>query len=155
MRRSHGGAHVNSISGTGQLSYAAISAAIAPLKVTGGENGEITLSVGFSPLGLAATATLTPRIEGSTLVIDPGTVTTSVNGQQTLDLPLRGLGPIHLQLREIPAGLGVQIQPRPDALDFTFSGSDVQLQDTPCQGAGSPLGSFRLPDSFDPDGRPA
>jgi hypothetical protein len=154
MRRSHGGAHVNSIDGTGLLSYAAISAAIAPLKITGGDNGQITLSVGFSPLGLAATATMTPRIDGNTLVIDPGTMTTSVGGQQTMNLPLSGVGTIRLQLRNIPDGLGVQISPRPEGLDFTFSGKDVQLQDTPCGQSGSPLGSFNLPGSVDGSGRP-
>jgi hypothetical protein len=130
LRRSHGGAHAASISGMGLLGYATLSAAIAPLRITGGENGQVTISVGFSPLGLAATASVTPRIEGNALVVDPGNLTTSVNGQQAMNLPLNGLGPIRLQLRDIPQGLGVQLNPQPDGLEFSFSGTDVQLADT-------------------------
>jgi hypothetical protein len=106
---------------------------MAPLRITGGDNGQVTISIGFTPLGLAATASVTPRIDGNALVVDPGNLTTSVNGAQTMDLPLGGLGPIRLQLRDIPAGLGVALNPRPDGLEFTFSGTDVQLADTPCQ----------------------
>jgi len=38
-------------------------------------------------------------------------------------------------LRDIPPGLGVQLNPKPDGLEFSFSGTDVQLADTPCQQA--------------------
>jgi hypothetical protein len=154
VRRSHGGAHAGSINGTGLLSYASISAAIAPMKVTGGDNGQLTISIGFTPLGLAATATMTPRIDGSTLVVDPGTLTTSVLGAQSMDLPLGGLGPIRLQLRNIPDGLGVQINPRPDGLDFTFAGKDVQLVNIPCASSGGALGSFLGSSSVGTDGHP-
>jgi len=132
VRRSHGGAHASAIDGTGLLGYDAISAAIAPMMISGGDNGQVTISIGFSPTGLAANATVTPRIEGSTLVVDPGTATASANGQQFFNTSLAGLGPIRLQLRTIPDGMNVALRPKADGLEFSFTGRDVQLDDTQC-----------------------
>ncbi|HEX3612010.1 MAG TPA: DUF2993 domain-containing protein [Sporichthyaceae bacterium] len=131
VRRKSGGVAVSSVSGDGLLSYDDLSAAVAPLRIAAGEPGQVTVSGGLGPFGFTAAAA--PRIEGSTLVVSPVSASTTTGfGSSSTDLS--GLPPMRIQLRQIPDGLAVSLDPRPDGLAFTFAGHDVSLAAAGCAG---------------------
>jgi hypothetical protein len=133
VRRAHGGAAVDSISGDGLLSYADLSAAVAPLRISAGAPGQVTVSGGLGPLGFTAAAA--PRIDGSTLVVEPVSASASSGFGPSFDTDLSGMPPIRVQLRQIPAGLDVHLNPGADGLTFAFAGHDVALAAAGCPGA--------------------
>jgi hypothetical protein len=135
VRRAGGGARVSSVSGTGTLSWADLSAAVAPLRIGAGAPGQIVVSGGLGPMGFTAAAAA--RLEGSTLVVEPVSASASSGFGPGFSTGLSDLPPIRIQLRQIPAGLSVDLAPAADGLGFSFNGSDVAFAPTPCAGTGA------------------
>jgi hypothetical protein len=123
VRRQSGGVAVDSISGDGLLSYADLSAAVAPLRISAGGPGQVTVSGGLGPLGFTAAAA--PRIDGSTLVVEPVSASATTGFGPSFGGDLSALPPIRIQLRQIPAGLNVSLDPGADGLAFTFGGQHL------------------------------
>jgi hypothetical protein len=126
VRRESGGVAVDSISGSGLVSYDDLSAAVAPLRISaGGAPGQLMVSGGLGPLGFSAAGA--PRIDGSTLVVDPVSASATNGFGSSGSVDLSALPPIRLELRQIPAGLAMAMDPGPDGLAFTFGGHDLVL----------------------------
>lgn len=125
VRERGGGVHAESVSGEGLISYAALSAAVAPLRAAFGGTGLVAVTTEVKVLGreLTASAAGRPRIEGNVLVVKPERAATSVGaGARTAAVP-----EIRIALRDIPANLTIVLLPGPDGIRFTFTGRDVQL----------------------------
>jgi hypothetical protein len=136
VRRKSGGVAVDSISGGGLISYDDLSAAVAPLRISAGDTpGRVTVSGGFGPLGFTAAAA--PRIDGSTLVVEPVSASATTGFGSSGSVDLSALPPIRVQLRQIPVGLALGLDPGPDGLAFTFDGHDLALAPATGAAAGS------------------
>lgn len=125
VKRAGVGAQVDSISGTGRISYAAAAEAAGGYTVShGGKNlVKITGQVRFAGQTRNASATGRPRIQGNELVIRPEKVT--VDGTTA---PVAGLIPdIRYPLREIPAGMTITINPTAAGIEFSFDGENLML----------------------------
>jgi hypothetical protein len=132
VRRQSGGIAVDSISGDGLLSYADLSAAVAPLRISAGGPGQVTVSGGLGSFGFTAAAA--PRIDGSTLVVEPVAASATTGFGPSLGGNLSALPPLRIQLRQIPAGLNLSLDPGADGLAFTFGGQHLALPAMTCPG---------------------
>jgi len=132
VRRQSGGVAVDSISGDGLLSYADLSAAAAPLRISAGGPGQVTVSGGLGPFGFTAAAA--PRLDGSTLVVQPVSASATSGFGPSFDGDLSALPPIRIQLRQIPTGLNVNLNPGADGLAFAFGGQHLALAAMSCPG---------------------
>jgi DUF2993 family protein len=131
VRQRSQGVAVDSVVGDGLLSYDELSRAVAPLRVSAGPPGQVRVSGGVGPFGFTASAA--PRIEGDSLIVAPVSAAASPDGAPQFDLS--GFPPIRIQLRKIPVGLALNIEPAPDGLSFSFSGKDVVLDGPGCAGS--------------------
>jgi hypothetical protein len=133
------GIHADTVAGQGSISYDALTTAAAPLQVSYGGDGLIQVTARVNVLGRALTASASgrPRIEGSTLIIKPERAATSITGdagQAASQVP-----EVQVPLRKMPPNLKIQLNPTAGGVDFTFSGSDVELSAAPASsGAGAP-----------------
>jgi hypothetical protein len=132
LRRQSGGVAVDSISGTGLFSYADLSAAVAPLRISAGGPGQVTVSGGLGPFGFTVAAA--PRIDGSTLVIEPVSGSATTGFGPSFDGDLSGFPPARIQLRQIPAGVNMSLDPGADGLTFKFAGQHLALAAASCPG---------------------
>lgn len=131
VERAGNGAHADEISGDGRIDYAAITKAAkdagAPIdQVSYGGDGLIAITAAVTVAGREFTATAAgrPRIEGNTLYIKPERASTSLGGTtNTASL----VPEIRIPLRDIPKNLTIVLNPTKNAVEFTFSGRDVQL----------------------------
>ena len=130
VRRRSGRVAVSSVSGSGLLGYGDLSAAVAPLRIRAGGPGQLTVSGGLGPFGFSAAAA--PRIEGSTLVVTPVSATAGSEFGSFGTADLSGIPPIRIQLRQIPDGLSVKLDPRVEGLAFTFDGRELSLPEAGC-----------------------
>jgi hypothetical protein len=132
------GIHADSLSGQGSIGYDALTAAAAPLQVSYGGDGLIQVTAQVTVLGRALTASASgrPRIEGSTLIVKPERAATSITGdagQAASEVP-----EVQVPLRKVPPNLKIELNPTAGGVDFTFSGSDVELSATAASsGAGA------------------
>jgi hypothetical protein len=127
VRKQGDGVHADSISGEGIIDYDALSAAASPLQVAYGGAGLIQVTAQVKVLGRAVSASASgrPRIEGSKLIVKPERAATSVTGDAgtaAAEVP-----EVTVPLRDVPPNLDIVLNPSPDGVDFTFSGSNVQL----------------------------
>jgi hypothetical protein len=127
VRRHGDGVTVDSISGDGLITYAAVSEAAKPARVEFGGSGLVRLTAEVTVLGreLTASASGRPSIEGETLVIKPEKVNTSETGDA--GLAARAVPDIRVPLRDVPPNLIITLDPQADGIHFSFTGSDVQL----------------------------
>jgi hypothetical protein len=126
--RHHGdGITVDSISGDGLITYAAVTEAAKPMRVEFGGSGLVRITAEVTVLGreLTASASGRPRIDGETLVITPEKVNTSETGDA--GLAARAVPDIRVALRDIPPNLIITLDPRADGIHFSFRGNDVTL----------------------------
>ncbi|HUR74710.1 MAG TPA: DUF2993 domain-containing protein [Sporichthya sp.] len=124
-KRAGAGAQVDSLSGSGRISYAAATEAARKFTVSyGGKNlVKISGQVRFAGQTRTASASGRPRIDGNTLVIRPEKV--SVDGNAA---PVSGLIPdIRYPLREIPKGMTIKLQPTEAGIEFSFDGENLTL----------------------------
>ncbi|MBA3745384.1 DUF2993 domain-containing protein [Sporichthya sp.] len=125
VKREGAGAQVDSLSGTGRISYAAATAAAGGYAVSyGGKNlVKISGKVRFAGQTRTASASGKPRIVGNELLIRPEQV--SVDGTAA---PVSGLIPdIRYPLREIPQGMTIKINPTEAGIEFSFDGENLML----------------------------
>ena len=125
VKREGAGAQVDSLSGTGRISYAAATEAAGGYTVSyGGKNlVKISGQVRFAGQSRTASASGKPRIDGNELVIRPEKVT--VDGTTA---PVSGLIPnIRYPLREIPKGMTIKINPTEAGIEFSFDGENLML----------------------------
>lgn len=125
VKREGPGARVDSLSGTGRISYAAATEAAGGYAVSyGGKNlVKISGQVRFAGQTRTASASGKPRIDGNELVIRPEKVT--VDGTTA---PVSGLIPdIRYPLREIPEGMTIKINPTEAGIEFSFDGENLML----------------------------
>jgi hypothetical protein len=125
VERKGAGGSMDSLTGTGLVTYDAMSAAAMGMTVSYGGDHNVKIAGGLGPFSGSATAT--PQITDGSLVLQPGQVT-SLFG----NFDVSGLGPIRIALRELPAGVDVNLNPTERGLEFTFSGTDVRMPDNPC-----------------------
>lgn len=130
VRRSGDSVQAESVRGEVLLSYTDLNAQVAPLRLSGGSDGRVTISAGGSFLGASATGL--PRIEGGNLVIDPENLTATLGGQTVLDNSLTALPEVRIPLREIPQNLNLRLTPSADGLTLNYEGQDVRLDTAPC-----------------------
>ncbi|GAA0611518.1 hypothetical protein GCM10009547_11950 [Sporichthya brevicatena] len=141
VQRKGSGAHVDSLSGGGRISYAAASEAAGGYRVSYGGNNLVKISGDVRIAGQTRTASATgkPRIVGNELLIRPEQV--SVDG---VAAPVSGLIPdIRYPLREIPKGLNIRIKPTEAGIEFSFDGEDLQLSSEDFTGAWGLWGPVR------------
>ncbi len=125
VQRKGSGAHVESLSGGGRISYEAATEAARGFRVSyGGDNlVKVSGDVRFAGQTRTASATGKPRIVGNELLIRAEKV--AVDG---VAAPVSGLIPdIRYPLREIPEGLNILIKPTEAGIEFSFDGEDLQL----------------------------
>jgi len=130
VRRHAGGVRAEQVSGGGVLTYDDLSAAVAPLRVSAGPAGSVTVTGGLGALGFSAEAV--PRLDGDTLVVASRSAAASADGVPMFAGSLTGFPPIRVQLRRIPTGLAVSVTPGPEGLAFSFTGHEVDLDDALC-----------------------
>lgn len=125
VEQAGGGARVESISGSGRISYAAATRAARNFTISYGGKKSVKISGDVRVAGQTRTASATgrPRIDGNELVIRPERV--SIDGAAA---PVAGLIPdIRYPLREIPRGMTIRIAPSEAGIDFSFDGENVAL----------------------------
>lgn len=125
VERAGGGAHVESLSGSGRISYAAATKAARDFTVSYGGRNLVKVSGEVRVAGQTRTASASgrPRIEGGQLIIRTEQV--SVDGAAA---PVAGLIPdIRYPLREIPRGLTIRIRATEAGIDLSFDGEDLTL----------------------------
>ncbi|HEY3604444.1 MAG TPA: DUF2993 domain-containing protein [Sporichthyaceae bacterium] len=127
VRRHGDGITVDSISGDGLITYAAVTEAAKPMRVEFGGSGLVRITTEVTVLGreLTASASGRPRIDGETLVIAPEKVNTSETGDA--GLAARAVPDIRVPLRDIPPNLIITLDPQADGIHFSFRGNDVTL----------------------------
>jgi hypothetical protein len=127
VRQEGNGVHADSISGDGSIGYDALTTAAAPLRVSYGGDGLIQVTAQVTVLGraLSASASGRPRIDGNTLIVKPERAANSITGDA--GTAASEVPEVQVPLRDIPAHLKIVLNPTADGVDFTFSGSDVQL----------------------------
>ena len=130
VRRSGDSVQAESVRGEVLLSYTDLNATVAPLRLSGGADGRVTISAGGSFLGASATGL--PRIEGGNLIIDPENLTATLGGQTVIDGSLTALPEVRIPLREMPQNLNLRLTPSAEGLTLNFDGDDVRLDTAPC-----------------------
>lgn len=126
--RKGGSGEIDSLTGSGLVSYDAMSAQAPGVTLSYGGDGQIQVAAGLGLLGGSASAT--PSIVNGALVLQPEQISTSLFGE----FDLGELPPIRFELRELPQGLDVNLTPTERGLEFAFDGTDVRLPDDPCAG---------------------
>ncbi len=127
VERQGSGGELDSLQGSGLVTYAAMSEQAMGMTVSNGDDGSLKVAGG---IGLfSGSATTTPRIENGELVLAPGQVSTPLFG----DLDFADFPEIRIPLRELPARVDVDLNPTDSGLEFTFSGTEVRLPDNPCE----------------------
>lgn len=126
VERQGAGGELDSLRGGGLVTYEAMSEQAMGMTVSNGGDGSLKVTGG---LGLfSGSATTTPRIEDGDLVLAPGEVSTPLFGEVDLtDFP-----EIRIPIRELPAGVAVELEPTDRGLEFSFEGTEVRLPDDPC-----------------------
>ncbi|MGQ0623584.1 MAG: LmeA family phospholipid-binding protein [Sporichthyaceae bacterium] len=129
VRQQDGGVAVDSVDGTGLITYSAMSEAASPLKVGYGGDGLVEIRAGISILGrgVEAKAAGRPRIEGNVLIVKPEKVSSTGVDDDTAAAAIRRIPDIRILLRDIPEGLTIKLNPTENGIEFTFSGTDVFL----------------------------
>jgi hypothetical protein len=123
----HGaGGEVNSLRGTGLVSYDAISSNAMGLRVSYGGDGTIEVAGGIG--ALSGSGTLTPRIDNGDLVLQTGELSSPLFG----NVDLQSIPPIRVPLRELPSGVNVTLNPSEQGLAFSFDGTHVEMADNIC-----------------------
>lgn len=127
VERQGSGGEIDSLRGSGRVTYDAMSEQAMGMTVSNGGDGSLKVSGGLGMF--SGSATTTPRIENGELVLAPGEVSTPLFG----DLDLGDFPEIRIPLRELPAGVDVDLNPTDSGLEFSFRGTDVRLPDNPCE----------------------
>ncbi|HUR75038.1 MAG TPA: DUF2993 domain-containing protein [Sporichthya sp.] len=127
VERKGSGGKMDSLRGSGLVTYQAMSAQALGMTVSNGGDGSIKVSGGISLF--SGSATTTPRIENGQLVLEPGQVSTPLFGS----LDVGAFPPIRIPIRELPVGVNVGLHPTDRGLEFSFDGTDVVLPDDPCK----------------------
>ncbi len=127
VERKGAGGTMDSLRGSGLVTYGAMSEKAPGLNVSYGGGDNIKISGGLGLLSGSATATA--NIVDGSLVLQPGEISTPLFGE----MDLGSFPAITMQLRELPAGLDIDLQPTERGLEFTFDGTDVQMPGNPCQ----------------------
>jgi LmeA-like phospholipid-binding len=123
----HGtGNAVSSLRGSGRVSYDAISAHALGLRVSYGGAGTIEIAGGIGLL--SGSGTVTPHIDNGDLVLQAGALSSPLLG----NVNLQNLPPIRMQLRQLPTGVNVTLNPTEQGLAFSFDGTNVTLPDNIC-----------------------
>lgn len=133
VRRSGDSLHADAVRGEALLSYADLNASIAPLTLGPGPDGRLTINAGGQFFGARATGLA--RIEGGSLVIEPGEIATMVGGQTVFGGSLEAFPPLRIPLRDMPPNLAVQVAANPDGLALAFDGADVRVDTASCPGS--------------------
>ncbi|MGQ0624933.1 MAG: LmeA family phospholipid-binding protein [Sporichthyaceae bacterium] len=124
--RRDGKGFVDSLNGSGLVTYDAMSAVAPGVAVSYGGDGQIKVAAGFGLLNASALARAS--IVSGALVIEPGAVSTPLFG--TVDVG--ALGSIRIALRQIPEGLRVTLNPTEFGLEFSFAGTSILVPEAAC-----------------------
>lgn len=126
VRQQGDGAKVDSLAGTGLVTYDDLSAMAPGVRISYGGEGRIRVDAGFSVLSVSATAR--PRIVGDAVVLEPEQLTSGLTGV----LDVGALPSISYRLRDLPAGVRVDMDPTERGVEFAFDGTDVAVAQTAC-----------------------
>jgi hypothetical protein len=127
VERKGSGGKMDSLRGSGLVTYDAMSEQALGMTISNGDNGSLKISGGLGLLSGSATATVT--IEDGMLVVQPGDVSAPILG----DLDFGSFPPIRIPIRELPTGVDVDLNPTDRGLEFTFDGTDVVMPEDPCK----------------------
>jgi hypothetical protein len=127
VEREGAGGEMDSLRGSGLVTYEAMSEQAMGMTVSNGGDGSLKVSGGLGVF--SGSATTTPRIEDGDLVLQPGQVSTPLFG----DVDFTDFPEIRIPIRELPAGVEVELEPADRGLEFTFEGTEVRLPDNPCE----------------------
>ena len=125
--RQGSGGEMDSLRGSGLVTYDAMSEQAMGMTVSNGGDGSLKVTGGLGVF--SGSATTTPRIEDGDLVLQPGQVSTPLFG----DVDFTDFPEIRIPIRELPAGVDVELEPTDRGLEFSFEGTDVRLPDNPCE----------------------
>lgn len=122
VRESGGTAEVDSLAGSGLVTYAALSEMAPGVKVSYGGDRRVQMQAGFSLLSASATAR--PRIVGDAVVIEPEQLTSPLTGMSNIgQLPA-----VTYRLRDLPQGVNVSMDPTERGIEFAFDGRAVSMR---------------------------
>jgi hypothetical protein len=126
VERKGAGGKMDSLRGSGLVTYDAMSEQAMGMTITNGGDGSLKIAGGLGIL--SGSATTRPKIEDGSLVLEPGQVSTSLFGNMDFsDFPA-----IRIKLRDLPSGVNVHLNPTDRGLEFTFDGTNVVTPDKPC-----------------------
>ncbi len=127
VQQNGGGVQVDSITGEGLVGYDAISQSTKPLTVGYGGDGlvEVTARVRVGGADTSAKAAGRPRIEGNRLLIKPERVSAGAGGADAR-VPVQ-IPEVRVELRDIPKGLKITLNPTEAGIEFTLDGRNVFL----------------------------
>lgn len=127
VERQGAGGTMDSLRGSGLVTYEAMEARAMGLTVSYGGDGQIKVSGGLGLLSGSATATAS--IVDGDLILKPGQISTGLFGE----LDLGSLPEISFPIRELPTGVDVELNATERGLEFTFDGTDVTMPGEPCK----------------------
>lgn len=127
VERKSSGGKLDSLRGTGLVTYEAMSEQALGMTISNGADGSLKITGGISIF--SGSATTTPKIENGELVLEPGQVSTPLFG----DVDFTDFPAIRIPIRELPTGVDVDLNPTDRGLEFSFSGTDVVMPDDPCK----------------------
>lgn len=127
VKQDGGGVQVDSITGDGLVGYDALSQAAKPLTVGYGGDGlvEVTARVQVGGADTSVKAAGRPRIEGNQLLIKPERVSAGAGGADAR-VPVQ-VPEVRIELRDIPPGLKIALNPAEAGIEFTLDGTNVFL----------------------------
>lgn len=126
VQRKGVGGKMKSLRGSGLVTYDAMSEQAMGMSITKGDGDSLKISGGLGLLSGSATATV--KIEDGVLVLQPGDVSTPIFG----NMDFSSFPAIRIELRELPSGVNVKLNPTDRGLEFTFDGTNVVSPDNAC-----------------------
>ena len=127
VERQGSGGEMDSLRGSGLVTYDAMSEQAMGMTVSNGGDGSLKVTGGLGVF--SGSATTTPRIEDGDVVLQPGQVSTPLFG----DVDFTDFPEIRIPIRELPTGVDVELEPTDRGLEFSFDGTGIRLPDNPCE----------------------
>lgn len=121
VRQSGDTAEVDSLAGSGLVTYDDLSAVAPGVRVSYGGEGLLRMDMGLGLLG--ATATARPKLVGDAVVVEPERFSSAFTG----DLDVGGFPAVTYRLRDVPEGLNLHMDPTERGIEFAFDGRDLSF----------------------------
>jgi hypothetical protein len=121
VRQSGDTAEIDSLAGSGLVTYDDLSAVAPGVRVSYGGAGLLRMDMGVGLFGASATAR--PELVGDSVVVEPERFSSAFTG----DLDVGGFPAVTYKLRDVPAGVNLTMDPTERGIEFAFDGRDVEF----------------------------